>query len=315
MPQETFKNKEHNMLANIRNTVLKIALSSVFSLCGTSYADEEAAIEQRSISAIGTLCPLYKSTLGSVVSGKVDRIFVEVGDSVSKGQPLLALDQDFFAIAVAEANAAVRAAQVEIEDASRNYERMKKLFEKPEGQQPSISQKRYEDAKTRYDQAQIGIIKAEEMLKKAQKNLSEATIIAPYDGVVTKRLIHPGEPVNAAPATKLLEMLSIDDVYVEFSVPQIHMSDVTIGTTLLLAVEGTAFDRVPASINRIYPDIDEKTRSVKCRALVKNTDRKIHPGALARVYIPLKSELAVSSQGVSSDDADGNLKEASSASL
>jgi membrane fusion protein (multidrug efflux system) len=275
------------MLANIRKNALCMLFASLSLFSAVSAKDSEV-IEQHTISAVGTLYPLYKSTLGSVVSGRVDEIFVEVGDGVTKGQPLLTLDRSLFVIAVAEAQAAVSSAKVEVEDAGRNYDRMKKLFEKPEGRAPSISQKRFEDAKTRHEQAEVGVQKAEEMLKRAQTNLNESTIKAPYDGVITKRFVHPGEPVNATPVTKLLEMLSIDDLYVEFSVPQLHMSHLQVGTPVLLDIEGSFCENIPATINRIYPDIDERTRSIKCRAVMKNVDRKFHPGALVRVVLPLK---------------------------
>ena len=275
------------MLDNRRKYALCV-LFALLALSSVTIAEEGQAIEQKTICAVGTVYPLYKSTLGSVVSGKVAEIFVEVGDGVKKGQPLLVLDQSFFVIAVAEAQAAVSSATVELEDADRNYERMKKLFDKPEGQAPSISQKRFEDAKTRYEQAQVGLQKAEEALKRAQKNLNESTVTAPYDGVITKRLVHPGEPVNTSPVTKLIEMLSIDDLYVEFSVPQLHMSHLQVGTPVLLSIEGASVETVTATIGRIYPDIDEKTRAIKCRVEIKNSDRFYHPGALVHVVIPLK---------------------------
>jgi membrane fusion protein (multidrug efflux system) len=263
-------------------------LLAVFTLPLVAQVEESKVIEQHAISTVGTVYPLHKSTLGSVVSGRVDEVFVEVGDNVTRGQPLLTLDKSFFVIAVAEARAAVGSAQVELEDADRNYERMKKLFEKPEGQAPSISQKRFEDAQTRYQQAVVGLQKAEETLKRAQTNINETTIKAPYDGVITKRFVHPGEPVNVTPVTKLIEMLSIDDLYVEFSIPQLHMSHLMVGTPVVLDIEGASCDKVQTTINRIYPDIDEKTRSMKCRSIIKNSERKFHPGALVRVVIELK---------------------------
>lgn len=282
------------MLAK-KNTIL---LSLLFAFLGPHLmalaGQEEGNVEARqSFSAIGTLMPQYKSMLGSVVSGRVDAVFVDVGDFVTKGQPLLALDQTFFEIAVSEAQTAVGAATIERDDALRNLDRMKKLFEKPEGQTPSISQKRFEDAQTRYEQAQTGQRRAEEALKKAKKNLEEATIRAPYDGVVTKRLACPGEPINATPVTKLLEIMSLDELYVEFSIPQVHMAFVKRGIPVLLGIEGTLCHDVEAKIDCIFPDIDEKTRSVKCRATIKNPERTLHPGALVHVVIPYTNNSSV----------------------
>lgn len=269
-----------------------ILFSLFFPLfCYPAFADADQQGEEvahRTLTAIGTLTPLFKSTLGSVVSGRVEAVYVEVGDSVTKGQPLLVLDQAFFEIAVAEAKVALESAKIEGEDAERNFERMKKLFEKPEGQMPSISQKRFEDAKTHLEQAQAGLERAAESLKKAKKNLTEATIKAPYDGVITKRLVHPGEPINATPVTKLLEIVSIDSLYIEFSLPQVYTTFVRKGTPVHVTIEGTEMKEGRAVIDSIFPDIDEKTRSIRCRATIPNPSRMLHPGALVRLLIPIE---------------------------
>lgn len=254
-----------------------------------AWAEDGQAIAAKRLTAIGTVHPLYKSTLGSVVSGRVEAVLVDVGDHVKKGQPLVILDQKFFAIAIAEAQAGLRSAILERDDAARNLERMKKLFDKPEGQAPSISQKRFEDAQTRYEQAEVAVQSAEEAVTRAQTNLAESTIAAPYDGVITKRLVHPGEPVNATPVTKMVEMLSIDDLYVEFSIPQLQMARLQVGTPLLLSVEGGSNSPFSTTISRIYPDIDEKTRAVKCRAVLKNVEETVSPGALVHIEIPLNT--------------------------
>jgi membrane fusion protein (multidrug efflux system) len=252
------------------------------------------AVEYRSISTVGTICPEHKSCLGSVVSGRVDEVLVDVGDRVTKGQELLKLDTTFFSIALKEAEDALVSAQVERVDAERNFERMKKLFAKPEGQTPSISQKRFEDAGTRYEQSLVSQRRAEENLQRAKANLKEATIRAPYNGVVTKRLVHPGEAVNAAPVTKVLEMESIDTLYVEFSVPQVQMAKLQVGSHVELQIEGTTQGTYSAAIDLICPDVDEKTRSIKCRTFLNNADRLFHPGSLVRITIPLSEASRVS---------------------
>ena len=248
-----------------------------------------------SLSTVGTVYPQHKSSLGSIVSGRIEEILVDVGDPVTKGQEIIRLDTRLFTIAVSEARQAVEAAKIELADADRNFERMKKLFEKPEGQTPSISQKRFEDAKTRYDQALIAVRRSEEILKHAEVNLQEATIRAPYNGIVSKRLVHPGEPVNAAPVTKLLEIISIDTLYVEYSVPQGQMAKVKLGSPVVLDIDGTSIAPFAASIDLILPDIDEKSRSFTCRSFVDNRNRSLYPGSLARVSIQLNPETHPSS--------------------
>lgn len=258
-------------------------LTALVLVCGPLYCEN---VEHESFSSIGTVCSKYKTTLASVVSGRVDEVYVDVGDVVTKGQPLCRLDTTLFDIAVEESSIAREAARVEFEDASRTYERMKKLFEKPEGESPSISQKRYEDTQTKFELAQIAYHKAEQSSKRAVKNLEDATIKAPYDGVITKRYVHPGESVTVQPTTKLLEILSNDGWYVEFSIPQVYRSSVEIGTTLSFEVEGSRSEKTIGHIELIYPDVDEKTRSIKCRGHSEKL-ACFQPGALVRVHVQI----------------------------
>jgi membrane fusion protein (multidrug efflux system) len=247
---------------------------------------EDPSTPKTSLTALGTLYPQYKTTVGSIVSGRVREVLVDVGSVVKKDQPLLTLDTTFFEITKSQAESSLAAATVERVDAERNFERMKRLWEKPDGQTPSISKKRYEDALTRFEQASLSESQAMENLKRARANLEEATIKAPYDGVITKRLVDAGEPVTSTPVTKLLEILSIDSLYIEFSVPEIYQSRLHTDLPIYLRIEGTDAV-VPAKIHVVFPDIDEKTRSVKCRALVSNVDRTLHPGALVHIDLAL----------------------------
>ena len=242
-------------------------------------------IEHHHLYTIGTVCPRHKTTLGSVVSGRVDEVLVDVGDAVQKGQVLLRLDAKMFSIALAEAEASLRSAKVEFTDALRNFERMKKLFENPSGPAPVISQKRLEDSEARYDQAYASLSRAGEIYKRARQQLEETAIVAPYAGVITKRYVHPGEPVTSAPVIKLLEIVSADAPYVEFSIPQTKGGCIQVGAAVTVRVEGRDGCEVSAPIELICPEVDEKTRSTKCRATLPSGG--FSPGALVRVIVPL----------------------------
>jgi membrane fusion protein, multidrug efflux system len=269
----------HRVFANMKKSLLALGLlfSALYGADG---------VDHQHLYTIGTVCARHRSTLGSVVSGRVDEVLVDVGDRVEKGQPLLRLDTQLFTIALAEAEAVLQSSNVELEDACRNYERMKKLFEQPTGPTPVISQKRLEDAQARYHQAQAGKARAEEVYRRAQQQLQETTVVAPYSGVITKRHVHAGEAVNATPTTKLLEMVSVEAPYVEFSIPQLQVAHVRVGSVVTLRVDGKPNRELSAPIELMYPDVDEKTRTTKCRATLPTGE--LQPGALVRVILSLK---------------------------
>ena len=117
------------------------------------------------ITTIGTILPCSKSSIGSQVTGRVDKVFVEVGTSVLKGQPIVQLDSRPFEITVSQKKAALESARIKLVDAETNFSRMQKLWEKPEGEKPSIPQKKFEDAQSEYAQALVQVKQAEENLK------------------------------------------------------------------------------------------------------------------------------------------------------
>lgn len=246
---------------------------------------QDTHVSSKSLSAIGTIVPKHTSILSSRVSGRILEVLVDAGDEVKKGDILLKIDPLFFEIDVALAEAERTSAKVSLADAELHFQRMSKLWHKPEGISPSISKKQFEDANVRYEQEKAHLQEAEESLKKAKANLDETLVKAPYDGIITKRLVHPGESVSEDATKGLIEIESIDQVYIEFSIPQTALSDVHAGSPFTFVVDGAPQEKHEATIALIYPHIDEKTRSAKCRATIDNAKRKLTPGALVHIHL------------------------------
>ncbi len=237
------------------------------------------------LTTIGTLKPSAQSQIGSTVSGRVDEIFVDIGDSVIKGQPLVKLDASLLSIEVAQKKALVDLAEIETKDAETHFRRMQNLWDKPIGITPSIPQKKYEDALIRYQQAKIHQKLAEENLKRAQVNLDDATIKAPFNGVISKRWVDVGDSVTATPVTEIMEILGNNPLYLEFSLSQTEVDSIKAGAPVNFTVEGGSSESYSAVIDRIYPYVDEQTRSIRFRAIVPNEKGVLRPGSLAKVEV------------------------------
>lgn len=236
-------------------------------------------------STVGTIYPSSKSVIGSQVAGKVNHVYVEIGQEVSKGQPLIELDATFFKIDLAKRNSALESTRIELADSKTNFLRMQRLWEKKDGEAPSISLKKFEEAKSKYELAVIQVKQNEEDLHRAEVNLAETVIRAPFSGVITKKFIDKGESVCVLPPTEIIEIQSLNPVYLEFSIPQNHLSMIHVGTPIQYVIDGTDQFHSNASIDLIYPCIDEKTRSLRCRAVLNNQDHKIKPGLFAKITI------------------------------
>lgn len=268
------------MFRLISDKILKFTCFCFFLLSTTAIFSE-----QPSLSVVGNLYPSTACKIGSQVPGRVEEVFVEVGDSVKKGQPLIQLDKKQFEIDFVQKEALVQSAKNELQDAEINYNRMKKLWEKPAGEAPTISQKKFEESKLRYEQAKTQLVQGEQELKRAKLRLSEATIRASFDGVVTDRLVDPGETIANIPSTYLIEIQSTNPLFLEFSIPQIYLKTVKVGTPITFEVEGAEKPKYYAKVDLIYPNVDETTRTVKYRAIVDNSSQELRPGSLAKVEI------------------------------
>jgi membrane fusion protein (multidrug efflux system) len=236
-------------------------------------------------SAVGSFQARRTTRIGPQISGRVEEVLVGVGDSVTKGQELVRLESSLLTLEIAQRKADVDAAQVAVDEAALQYARMKKLWEKPEGQEPSVPRKLYDDAKAKVDGAVARLAQARSALLWIEERFKETHIRAPYDAVVTRRLVDPGEPVTQAPVSSLLEIQEVGRLDLDFSLPQELLGSVKAGTGIEFEVEGVPGKRRTGAVAVVFPALDESTRSFKCRVQVENADGAYRPGLLARVYV------------------------------
>lgn len=135
----------------------------------------------------GETTRLHGIPLTTPVSGVVKSVFVSVGQRVKKGQPLVALDDTIYQARVMEAEAGVARAKEEGLDAERDLARAKELYSR------AVS------STTELDAAKLRNARADAMTKEAQarliiarKNQQDSILRAPFDGVVSARLVEPG---------------------------------------------------------------------------------------------------------------------------
>lgn len=218
---------------------------------------------------IGTVEEENISELSFPVSGQISGIYISEGQKVQKGQRLASLDMTN----LQNSNTAAKASY---EQAKDGYERMKKLYDN--GSLPEI---KYIDAKTKLDQA-------ESAYSITKKQLADAVIYAPFDGVISKRSISPGE--NVIPGKAVLSLSKTDNLKVRFAVPEKEISEIAIGSE--------ADINIPSLKNGVYTgNIIEKgiTTSAlsplyEVKVLINNNEGRILPGMTCRVNIQKSNE-------------------------
>ncbi|HHQ4566263.1 TPA: efflux RND transporter periplasmic adaptor subunit [Aeromonas hydrophila] len=161
----------------------------------------------------GTVSAINQGTVAAQTSGRVSRMLVDVNDEVVAGQPLLEISGKEQFAAVTGAQARLARAQAQQVEAERQLARFQALIAKG-----VITRAQLDSAQATDRAARAEVNAAEAALTQARDAYGYTRILAPYAGVVTKRLVELGETV--APGTPLLSGFSLDALRVEVDLPQ-----------------------------------------------------------------------------------------------
>ncbi|WP_373749342.1 efflux RND transporter periplasmic adaptor subunit [Bacteroides heparinolyticus] len=204
-------NKKKIILINIHAV---LAVGAGCWLFGESKANHKVVYEtatvtkgeiSESITATGTIEPVTEVTVGTQVSGIIDKIYVDYNSTVTKGQLIAEMDRVTLQSELASQRAAYNGAKAEYEYQKKNYERNKGLHEKQ-----LISDVDYEQIVYNYEKAKSSFESSQASLAKAERNLSYATITSPIDGVVTSRSVEEGQTVASGFSTPTLFTIAAD---------------------------------------------------------------------------------------------------------
>lgn len=198
--------------------------------------------------------------------GRIDKIYVEVGSKVKKGQLLVETDKTQLTQALTQ-----------LENARSNYYRIDTLH-----QLGSISEQQYEQAKTQYELAQSNV----EYLKE------NTTLISPINGTVTGKYFENGELYSGAPNTQagkaaVLSLMQINPIKVMVSIPQTYFPVINKNMEVDITTDMYPDDNFKGTIYKIHPTIDQYTRTFKVEIKIENTDERLRPGMFATITINL----------------------------
>jgi membrane fusion protein (multidrug efflux system) len=250
------------------------------------------SVIQQTISISGTLKPFEETVLMPEVTGRVVQINLPEGKFVKQGTVLMKLfDGDL--------QAGLKKAQTQLEIAEQTQKRQNELI-KING----ISQSDYDQAVL-----QVNSINADIEMLKVQIRKTE--VRAPFDGVVGLRSISLGAEVT--PGTPLATIRSLQQLKLDFSVPEKYSSQIKTGMKVKFTVQGDDAKH-DATVMATEEGIDVATRNLKARAVVKNIDKALKPGAFANVELDLneiKDALMVPTQAIIPQERDKQLIAAS----
>lgn len=230
---------------------------------------EAVAVEIRAldstISAVGSLKAKESIALTAEIDGRIHQILFEEGQQVEAGTVLFRLDTSVLGASVQSAHAAHTLAQ-------STFERTQTLSKRGISTMQTL------------EEAQANLDTTEAALALAESQFNKASIKAPFSGVVGLRSVSVGAYITAG-ATNLANLDQIDPLVAEFTLPEIALADISTGQKISLATEAFPDQIFQGQIYAIEPSVDEIGRSIRMRALISNSDRKLRPGLFVRVTV------------------------------
>lgn len=228
------------------------------------------------IAATGQLLARAEATVAAQVDGEVTGVAVDEGAAVAEGDGIIEIDPERRQLEVDSARASVVQARARLEEARREAARVEKLHGRG-----AVSQSQMDQARTELDLARSRLVEARARLGLAERALRDASVVAPFDGLVARRHVNTGEFVRAGEA--LFELVALDPVEVEFHLPEVDSARVAVGQAVELRVAPYPDEVFAAEVSVVSPTIDASTRTRRVKALVANPEGRLLPGTFARV--------------------------------
>ncbi len=271
-----------------RDSGLLLGLSAVM-FAATVHAAEPLAtapVQYREVeqtySIDGVVEAVRQSTVSAQISGRVKGIFFDVGDRVNQGQVILKIDEREAEQALAGSRAQLSQAQAALLNARLNYERSQELFK-----QKFISQAALDKAKADYEMAKAQADASEAGAEQSALAQSYTSVIAPYGGVVSAKMVELGEMVTVG--KPLMTGFDPSQMRVIANVPQDKLKD--IGTHPQVSVEVPSLNRwIKAASVTVQPSADLRTHSTPVRVDLPANQPNLYPGMFVRTHFVVGKE-------------------------
>ena len=261
--------------------LLKSSPKDAFHLMTTTLSDEKIS---SSVTATGTIEPITEVTVGTQVSGKVAKIFVDYNSVVKKGQVLAEIDKTTLQTEYNTQLLAVQSSKVEYDYQKKNYNRAKELHLKN-----LISDTDYETAKYSYEKAESAYKQNVSSLDKAKTNLGYATIYSPIDGVVLSRAVEEGQTVAASFSTPTMFVIARDltKMQVVANVDEADIGNISVKQRVTFTVDAYPNDVFDGTITQVRLNPTTTSNVVTYQVIVNapNPELKLKPGLTANITI------------------------------
>lgn len=236
------------------------------------------------VTASGTIQPVNVVSVGTQVSGIIEKVFVDYNSIVKKGDLIAQLETFTLEEDLKSAKAAVTDAKAKLDYAKLNAKRNKKLFE-----QNFIARYEWEEAELDVVNAQATYDKAVAQQKKAKRNLGYANIISPVNGIIVTKEVEEGQTVASSFQTPELFTIAEDltKMQIEASISEADIGQIKTDLPVTFTVDTFPADIFTGTVKqiRLQPKEDSNVVMYTVVIAISNDDLRLLPGMTAYVTI------------------------------
>ena len=216
------------------------------------------------LSLVGTLKADEAIDIKSEITGVISRINFKEGQRVHVGDVLMTIESEKLKASYDQAVANLKLAKT----TATRYQTLV--------QSKAVSQQEYDEASAALDANEAAVVLAKEQL-------DDATIIAPFTGVMGERLVSIGQFITQG--TPLSFLYNLDRLKVEFPVPERFLSEIHQDQVVQMRVAAYPDQLFDGKVYFVDPEINDMTRTVLVKAYVENKDGKLRSGMFANVNL------------------------------
>ena len=244
-----------------------------------------ATVEMRSlvntIQFSGSLAPVTQTTVKSKVPGEVTKVMVREGQAVAQGQLIASIDTADLQSKLDAQAASLAESRAKLDIALKNRENNQQLL-----RQKFISQNAFDTTQSVYEAADANMRSAEAQLRMAKKAIEDAEVRAPFNGVVAKKIVNPGEKVGVD--SPLFALVDLGSMEIEAPAPASEIPSVRVGQPATFRVDGFGDRTFEGKVERINPVAEAGSRSITLYISVANRDGALRGGMFAKGQIAIE---------------------------
>ncbi len=241
------------------------------------------------IEVVGTLTPKFSAEVRSEFTAVVKEVYVTEWVPVRQGTPLARLDTSEGEALLAAARAALLEAQVREAQAVRELARAERLKEVG-----LLTPRGLEEARTAREAAAAGVAAAQAQVTLVQTRLDKAVLRAPFDGVVARRWVSPGDLVeNMGSPRPLFTIVDPRVLELTATLPSSSLPRLAVGQTVEFTTDAVPGRTFTGTLSHINPVVEATSRSVQVIGEVANVDGALRGGLFVKGRIRVAARQAL----------------------